>query len=135
MHDKLKATTKGSSIDGVLLDMGANRTSIMCEEQYMAYITEFGLINVMPSAPNRTVRGIGERRKARGIAKIQIPFVDLRAVMDVDVSIFAKNFLSLLSLRDMYKNGMDLSIQGRYVSLETKKQLLHFENFFLFHHW
>lgn len=55
--------------------------------------------------------------KATGIAMIQIPFTDLRAVMDVNFLIIDEDIPSLLSLRDMYKNWMDLSIQGMYISL------------------
>lgn len=89
----------------------------------------------MRPAPNRTIRGVGGRRKASGLAMIQIPFINLGAVMDVDFLIIVEYIPSLLSLRDMYKNGMDLSIQGRYISLCTRRQQLHFENFFLVHRW
>lgn len=39
---------------------------------------------------------------------IQIPVTDLRTVMDVDFLIIYEDIPSLLSLRDMYKNGMEL---------------------------
>lgn len=88
--------------------------SVMSSGQYAAYTKDFGLNKIMKPAPDRKIRGIGGRRKANGLARIQISFTDLGAVMEVDFLIITEDIPSLLSLRDMYRNGMDLSIQGRY---------------------
>lgn len=134
MHDQL-GDKKGLAFDGLRLDTGANRASVMCGNQYEAYTKEFGLRNAMRPAPDRTIRGIGGRRKAAGMEMIQIPFSDLGLVIDVDFVIINEEVPSLLSMKDMYTNGLDLSIQGRYVSLANRRHKLAFENFFLIHRW
>lgn len=78
----------------------------MISQQYVTYTKDFGLRSAMRTAPDRTVRVIGGKRKANRISMFQIPFTDLREVMDVDFLIINEDILSLLSLRDIYKNGM-----------------------------
>lgn len=84
IYDQLRGGKHGPTFDGVRLHTGANRMSVMRDTQYKAYTIQFGLKNVMRPASDRTIRGIVGPRKAHGIAMIQIPFVDLGAVMDVD---------------------------------------------------
>lgn len=55
----------------------------------------------MRPAPDRTARGIEGRIMSTVIAKKQIPFVDIGAVMDVDVLIIDQEIPSLLPLIDM----------------------------------
>lgn len=63
---------------------------------------------MMRPAPDRTIRVIRGRRKASGLAKIQIPFLHLGEAMDVELLIINGDIRPLLSFRDIYKNGMDL---------------------------
>lgn len=100
--------------------------SVMSVDKYEAYTREFGLKSVMKPAPDRTVRGIGGRRKATVLTSIQIPVVDLGAVMDVEFLIIGEDVPSLLSLTDMYQNGMEFSIQNKEITLGTRKKKLAF---------
>lgn len=78
---------------------------------------------------------IGGRRTAIGPALIQIPFVSLGIIIDVDFLIFSEPVPSLLSMKDMVLNGLDISIQRRQVTLREHSQDIDMENFFLIHRW
>lgn len=65
----------------------------------------------MRPALDRTIRGIGGRRMVVCLDIIKMPFTGLGAVMDVEFFFISEEIPFLLSMRDMYKNGMDLSIQ------------------------
>lgn len=102
--------------NGLRMYTGANRMSAMSNGQYTAYTTEFRLKNAMKPASDRTIRGIGGRRKAVGMDRIQIPFSDLGTVIDVDFLIIMEAIPSLISMKDISTNGMDIYIQGRFIS-------------------
>lgn len=94
---------------GVTIDTAANRKSVMSEEQYIAYQEEFGR-RVPMRPPRRDVKGIGGKSKTLGEVTIQIPFVQLNVVLDVEFSILKSETPSLLSNKDMIDNGLDISL-------------------------
>lgn len=70
-----------------------------------------------------------------GTALIQIPFKDLRLVVDVELLLIAHEIPSLISMRDMVRNGLEISILHAHVTRESRLEKLNFENYFLVHEW
>ena len=127
--------SNGLIFDGIILDTGANRISVMCLSQYEAYCREFGCPVDINYSENKGLNGIGGKSVAIGSAKIPIPFIELGIVIDVRFRIMRDRCPSLLSLKDMISNGLDLSIQEKTISIGDEKQSLLFENDFLKHKW
>ena len=103
--------------------------------QYDPYCNTFNLKKLIKPLKGKQVRGIGGCSIAIGEARVQIPFKDLGIIIDVKFLILKDKIPSLLSMKDMLDNGLDLSIQGRYITLGNRKQDLHFQNYFLIHRW
>lgn len=120
---------------GVRIYTCANLTSIMSNEQYRAYLRGFGLKRAMRLNTGRTVRGIGGKRISIGTAAIQIPLRDLSIIIEVEFLILAEATPSLLSIKDMLMNNLDISILWRYISLGPRRYNLKVENYFLIHQW
>lgn len=70
-----------------------------------------------------------------GIPKIQVPFNELRVIIDVDFWIIEERVPTLLSMRDMIHNGLDISIQHARIYPGKSSQKFAFENCFLIHRW
>lgn len=60
----------------------------------------------MKSTKGRSLKGIGENRHYIGTGRIQINFMQLGIVIEADFLIIGENVPSLLSMRDMVKNGL-----------------------------
>lgn len=134
MVARLETNDKPVGFEGLKVDTGANRSSIMSARQYGAYCETFGLIgNVRPS--EKRVKGIGGRQVVVGVANIQIPFDKLGLIIDVWFAILDADVPTLLSLRDLWINGLDISIQECVIKLGQKKQELEMVNFFLVYKW
>lgn len=89
----------------------------MFEKQYHAYERKFGRnINIWPTVNGS--RGIGGKNTVVGEIIIQIPFGNLNIIIDVDFLIIGCDAPSLLSNRKMIRNGLDISLQGRYLYIE-----------------
>ena len=129
-----RTTSKKVKFNGITIDTAANRKSVMCEGQYLAYQLEFGRkIPIRP--PKKGVRGIGGRSEVIGEATIQIPFLKLHLIIDVEFSILKEISPSLLSNRDMIENGLDISLQGGYLYIGSLRQPLILENYFYTYNW
>lgn len=105
----------------------------MSLSQYGSYCVEFGLKRAINRSTRTVLRGIGGRRIPIGTERIQIPFDKLRIIIDVDFLILQEDVPSLLSMRDMIENQLDISIQSLHITLAGRKQSLAMENFFLIH--
>lgn len=77
----------GIQFEGITIHTSTNRKSVMCEKQYQAYEREFGRKIKMPP-PVKVLRGIGTKISVVGEVSIQIPFVNLNIIIDVDILIF-----------------------------------------------
>ena len=121
--------------EGVILDTGANRISIMSMSQYQAYCREFGCPIEIDYAQNRGVNGIGGKTEAVGTAIIPIPFKDIGIIIDVRFRIMRNACPSLLCLRDMIESGMEISIQEKTLTIHGRTQELEFVNDFLKYCW
>lgn len=56
-------------------------------------------------------------------------------MIDFYFLIIIESITYLLFLKHMCTDGIDISIQGRFISLGTLKQTLSFEKLFLIHRW
>lgn len=81
------------------------------------------------------MKGIGGTQRALVSAVIQIPFRDLAIIIDVHFLRLESIIPTLLSMKYMVTNGLDISIQGCYMSLEGRRQKLSMQNYFLIHQW
>ena len=126
---------ESSGFDGIIIDTGANRSSVMSHAQYKAYCNEFNVPAIIDRTDTRGLKGIGGQGQCIGTAIVQIPFNDLDLILDVKFRILQDTCPSLLSLRDMRQNGLDLSIQQHLLYFKHKCQDLLLENDFLKYKW
>lgn len=75
-----------------------------------AYCDNFVLLPSLRPGNGASVQGIGGRRTSVGTALIEIPFTHLHLLIDVNFLIILEEVPSLLSLKDMADNGLDISI-------------------------
>lgn len=73
--------------------------------------------------------------KVLGMVKIQIPFKGIGLIIEVDFLVLQQEVPTLLSLLDMFLNGLGISVQKCHVSLVKKTHKLHTENFLMVHRW
>lgn len=134
MEQALLVDERQSEFNGVLVDTGANRTSLMSLTQYRAYCTEHGVPANLTKSTKR-VCGIGGSQRSIGKARIPIPFPNLGLISDIDFHIIEDEVPTLLSLRDLKSTGIDMSIQQNCLMFMGKKQRLVHENDFLYYRW
>lgn len=79
------------------------------------------------------VTGIGARQRAKGMYMMQIPFKYLNLIIDVDFMVIVSDVLTLLSIRDMVTNGLDIPIQLCHIRFEGSIGQLAMNNSFLIH--
>ena len=120
---------------GIYIDTCANRSSVMSIAQYKAYCREFNVPSQINKTDVKALRGIGGSSTAFGSAIIPVPFKDLNLVIDIKFRIVKDNVPTLLAMKDMVENGLDISIQRRVVKYKHLEHPLHMENFFLIHRW
>lgn len=116
--------------DGIKLETTANRRSVMRRMQYEAYQRELFLRISIKSA-ERHLECILGASAVIGTARIQIPFSALRMIIDVEFEIIDEDVTSLLTIRDMIDNGLDISLQERYLHVGKLRQPLTLEKYFL----
>lgn len=103
------------TFDGIRIDTAANRMSVMVLGQYDSYKCKFELAVPINESKANLLNGIGESGTVTGEARIQIPFSALDLVIDVTFSILKEDAPSLLINRDMIDNGLEISLEGRYI--------------------
>lgn len=122
-------------ISTLRLNTCANMTSVIFKGQYCAYCRDHVIYTAIKPPNGLQIRGIGVKRPAIGIAKIQIPFVDLTLIIDVYFLINEKSIPSLLSMRDRIHSWLGISIQQALIYNKEFSHKLTLENFFLIHNW
>lgn len=90
--------------------------------QYIAYSDTSDLPNRMHPIYGKEVLGIGGVKKAICEATIQITFLEMGITIDVKWLIFRESIPSLMSMKDMIDNKLDLSFQGRHLKFAGKLQ-------------
>lgn len=133
MNRRLK-DPDGEKFNGITIDTAANRKSVMFQSQYQANEQEFGR-NINIRQPRRGLKGLGGRSKVIGEVTIKIPFINLELVMYIGFAIIEKDALSLLSNTDLIDNGLDISLQGGYLHIGTRKKQLTLENNLFVYRW
>lgn len=78
----------------------------------MSNCNELGLKAATNGQVKTVLHGIGGKRVPIGTARILIPLAELRVIEDVQFLIPADNVPSLLSVRDMIFNNLDMTIQN-----------------------
>ncbi len=116
MNRELGTNERRSEFNGVLIDTGANRTSLMSLRQYRAYCREHGTPAHIDMDSKR-VCGLGGSTRSIGKATITLPCPCLSVVTDIDFHIIEEDVPTLLSLRELKRNGVDLSIQKDCLTL------------------
>lgn len=134
MHYYLTVYMK-SIFQGMRIEICANRASIMSNSQYIAYFTQFGVRRAIKPAGDRSVGGIGCKKREMGVETIQIPLVDLLIIIDVHFLLFVEELPTLLSMKYMLQNGLYISLQDSQISFARRKQELKLENCFIIHQW
>jgi hypothetical protein len=119
---------------GIIIDTGANKSSLMSVKQYRAYCRSFK-IPASIRGPMKIFKGIGGTRRSMGSARIAIPFPKLGMCADIEFQIIDDDVPTLLSLRDLRNTGVELSIQNNSLRLLGREQPLTAENDFLCHKW
>lgn len=131
----LTAYSADENFGGVILDTGANRRSIMSIRQYEIYCSLFHRPTNIDLEAKGNVLGLGGSVESVGMASIPIPFKELELVIHVKFRLMENDCPSLLSLKDMIENHLDISIQGKYLTYNGKRMKLSFKNGFLVHQW
>lgn len=132
--NKQLVSRSGPPFNGITIDTAANRKSVMCKAQYEAYGRDFGRTIPMRK-PSRGLKGLGGKSKVLGEAMIQIPFCALHLIIDVVFAIVEEDIPSLLSNKDMLDNGLDISLQGKYLYIGSRRQPLVLDNYFFIYRW
>lgn len=136
MQDALSKSSYESDFKGVMIDTGANRSSLMSLGQYMAFCKEFDTPMEIRKY-SKSVGGLGGAQLTTiGKAIIPIPFPDIGIICDITFHIHDnENTPTLLSLRDLTRTGLDLSIQNDWLHLCGKTQKLKRKNDILYYEW
>lgn len=70
------------------------------------------------------MKGIGRAGTVLVDARIQAPFIGLGLIIDVNFSILEEDAPSLLYNKYILYNGLDISLQGRYSHIGSKRHPL-----------
>lgn len=124
-----------SKLKSFRLVTGGNRASVMSKEPYHAYCRPFGLRPAIQTTGGRASRGIGRRKTSIGSSTIQFAFNYLQLMIDVEFLLLDDQVPTLLSMRDMIRNGLEISMQQAHSTHMTKKQRIKLDNYFFFHEW
>lgn len=134
MERALSETERPSEFNGMIIDTGANRLSLMSINQYRAYCTEFGIVaNIRKDS--RKIYGLGSKHRSIGTAKISIPFPKFGMICDINFHILSENCKTLLSRVDLKNTGIDLSIQRDCLLFNDIELPLQVQNDLLVYNW
>lgn len=70
-----------------------------------------------------------------GSTVVQITLKDIVMVIDVELLLLSDEFPSLISLRDLVENGLNISIQDFVIKHDGMEQPLTIETYFLVYSW
>lgn len=95
----------------------------------------FELKEAKSPGAGRAVKSTGGRRQVVGTALIQVPFKKLGIVLEIYFMILTGHVLALLCQKDLYRNGVDISIFRFKAKCEGREQNLEMVDYFLVHNW
>lgn len=134
--DRALAVGEYEEFAGVIMDSACNRSSMMSLKQYKVYCNEFGAVAHIDTAKSKQINGIASNKvKAIGSAIVPIPFPGIGITVEVEFFITESDTPTLLSLRDMKENALDLRVLYDRIDHGGRSQKLHFIGGFLIHKW
>lgn len=87
----------------------------MTTSQYALYCRKMGLRQAIDVNGGRAGRGIGGNRKYVGKVLLQVPFKCLGVVIDIYFMLLEGKVPTIMCLKDLYRNGMDISVLRRKI--------------------
>ena len=123
------------TFDGIIIDTGANRSSVMFLNQYRIYCKIFKTPMQINHEDSKGIKGLFGGSSSIGTAIIPIPFVKLDVVLDIKFLIMKSDCKTLFCLKDLKDNGLNLDVQRDMIQLGDKEQKLLLENDFQKHIW
>ena len=120
---------------GIIIDTGANWTSIMCFQQYREYCFEFKTKMRIDKSDSKNINGLFTGASSMGTAVIPIPFLGLGLILDIRFRIMENNCESLFCLHDLKDNCLNLDVQREKILFNGKEQDLILRNDFLIYEW
>lgn len=91
--------------------MCCNKSSVMSYSQYKSYFMGVQETFKLNKGSSKIITGIGVSEASLGTAIIPIPFKDLNILIDVTFQIINSYIPTLLIMKDVHENGLDVSIQ------------------------
>lgn len=79
--------------------------------------------------------GIWGLVNAIGIVKLQIPYEDLDVKIVVDFIVLLEPIPTLISVQDMLRKNLDISVLKCHVTCGRFKQILEMKTLFMIHRW
>ena len=134
MECDLSITDREVEFNDIMINTGCNRKSLMTLRQYQAYCREHGVPGRFNKCA-RTVNGIGGGVRTVGVTIISIPFPTFGMNCDVEFNITLESHPTLLSLNDLKRTGIDISVQRNVLLYGNKEHKLVLENGLLFYRW
>lgn len=128
--DSMFTSGEGSQFAGIRIHTCANRTSIMYEYQYQAYIHHLGLRRARRPPMYWEVEGIIGRQKAISTVKICLTLTQLKIDIDVKLLMIPCDIPSMLPMRVMTRNGLGISLQEILVTFAGRTNVQRIENYF-----
>jgi len=123
---------KDDQFKGFIFDTGANRYSVMSLGQLKALARSHGVPPVIRRSEARRITGFGGGRTSMGACSIELPLNDLGIEAQVSFQIFAEpTVATLISLRDMRRLGLELSLAEGLLLYNGRSQKLDLINDFL----
>lgn len=127
-NNNLKIHT-GPPFNGVVIDTAENKRSVMSKQRYQYYERDFGR-KVREWRPTKGLKGIGGKTKVIGEVTTQILLNQINLTIDVDFAVLDADAPFVLSNRYMIINRMNISLQGHYLYIGSRRQRLSLENYF-----
>lgn len=79
---------------------------------------------VIREAPRQSVKRIGRQQIATGMVIIQITFRDVELVISEEFMVIKDNIHTVLSMKDMPTNGLEILIQDALICFGDRTQKL-----------
>jgi hypothetical protein len=133
--EKKRKSSMAREFRGLIIDTGANRSSLMSLAQYLAYCREFGAMASIDKSQVRKIRGVGGVQSTIGAAKVPVPFPGLGLVLEIEFQVLKADVPTLLSLRDLKRHELDLRVLSNTIEFGGRSQSLLLEKGFLVHRW
>ncbi len=131
----LTDTQTAKQFNGLMIDTGANISSVMSVGQYSLYCKENFVIAEIDRSFQKILHGVGGTAQTIGQVRIVIPMPALGIQNPTMFHIVDAPLPSILLLRDLRNMGVEPSIQKDCLTMKGKKQPLKTFNGLLYYVW